>query len=400
MALRDQPYLPLYIQDIMTDEKLNECCAATHGIYIKGIMCLMHKSEQYGKILLKQKDKQSDNQIQNFAAKIQKHVPYSVTEIEAALFELLAEKVLYIDGDSLCQKRMIEDNRLSEIRAQAGKTGGEATKKVSRKVAKAKMKANRQAKDTANPENEIEVVNEDGIVIVLDQHGKTENYFLGAVPDDIRAMAAELKPVNCSDREFQDFIQTKLTDLGYQVTREAAARYTLDGEYHVDGFADLQASKDTIVVGVELDNRVITKESEAKIKFNYLAGCILLRDPKAENIVATFPATPMVETSTAKVYPFQTQEFIQQWTRWLEYRKKSKKPYKTEMSEKAALKWLGKYDEQTAIEMIEQSILNGYQGLFELKSNGTAKQTIGNKNNSHIIGLAEGFKDRGNSSGT
>ena len=46
MALRDQPYLPLYIHDIMVDEKLNECCAATHGIYIKGLMCLMHKSNQ------------------------------------------------------------------------------------------------------------------------------------------------------------------------------------------------------------------------------------------------------------------------------------------------------------------------------------------------------------------
>jgi len=55
MALRDQPYLPLYVQDIMTDEKLNECSAASHGIYIKGIMCLMHKSETYGKIMLKHK---------------------------------------------------------------------------------------------------------------------------------------------------------------------------------------------------------------------------------------------------------------------------------------------------------------------------------------------------------
>lgn len=25
MALRDQPYLPLYVQDFLTDEKLREC---------------------------------------------------------------------------------------------------------------------------------------------------------------------------------------------------------------------------------------------------------------------------------------------------------------------------------------------------------------------------------------
>ena len=70
MALRDQPYLPLYIQDIMTDEELNECSASTHGIYIKGIICLMHKSKAYGKILLKQKYKQNKSISLNFASQI------------------------------------------------------------------------------------------------------------------------------------------------------------------------------------------------------------------------------------------------------------------------------------------------------------------------------------------
>lgn len=354
MALRDQPYLPLYIQDIMTCEKLNECCAATHGIYIKGIMCLMHKSEQYGKILLKQKDKQSDNQIQNFATKIQKHVPYTVHEIEVALFELLAEKVLYLDGDALCQKRMIEDNRLSEIRSQAGKTGGETTQKVTRKVAKAKGKATRQAKSKANPENEI--VNEDGIVVVFDQHGKTENYFLGAVPDDLRVMASSLSPVNCNDQEFQYFIKEKIEDLGYQCSTEAPARYTLDGKYYVDGFADLQATKGDMAIGIELDNRVITRESEAKIKFNYLVGMILLRDPK-----------PAELKTNGIVYPFSSEQFVQQWSKWMSYRKEIGKPYRSKMSEEAALKMLANHDEKTAIEIVEQSIQNGWQGLFGLR---------------------------------
>lgn len=146
MALRDQPYIPLYIQDIMTDEKLNECSAASHGIYIKGIMCLMHKSEDYGKILLKQKDKQTDKQIKNFACKIAKHTPYSEEEIEATLIELLTEKVLFIEGDYLCQKRMIKDNYISEQRALAGTKGGLKTQKKEKnfasKFAKAKVKAN------------------------------------------------------------------------------------------------------------------------------------------------------------------------------------------------------------------------------------------------------------------
>ena len=62
MALRDQPYLPLYVQDYLTDEKLNNCSASSQGIYIK-IMCLFHKCDPYGGILLKQNDKQNDKPI-------------------------------------------------------------------------------------------------------------------------------------------------------------------------------------------------------------------------------------------------------------------------------------------------------------------------------------------------
>ena len=46
MSLRNQPYIPLYVQDFMTDERLNECSAAANGVYIR-LMCLMHKSEEY-----------------------------------------------------------------------------------------------------------------------------------------------------------------------------------------------------------------------------------------------------------------------------------------------------------------------------------------------------------------
>ena len=62
MALRNNPYLPLYIQDFMTDEKLAECSPHATGVYIR-IMCLLHKCEIYGKFLLNQNYKQSSNQI-------------------------------------------------------------------------------------------------------------------------------------------------------------------------------------------------------------------------------------------------------------------------------------------------------------------------------------------------
>lgn len=154
MALRDQPYLPLYIQDFLTDEKLLECSANAHGVYIR-LMCFMHKSEQYGTILLKQKDKQSDNQIENFCLKIAKKMPWPERVVMDALTELIDEKVLQIDGDLLFQKRMVRDCKLSEIRAAAGKKGGD------KNFAKAKSKASAKPKKQANTEYEIGNENED-----------------------------------------------------------------------------------------------------------------------------------------------------------------------------------------------------------------------------------------------
>lgn len=159
MALRDQPYLPLYVQDYLTDEKLNACCAATQGVYIK-IMCILHKSEDYGKILLKQKDQQNPQQIKNFAGKLAKLLPFTESEIESALTELIDERVMTIDGNTLFQKRMVKDGELSEKRAFAANRSVEKRSK-NEKFAIAKP----SAKPQANSENEDEYENEDVIEI-------------------------------------------------------------------------------------------------------------------------------------------------------------------------------------------------------------------------------------------
>lgn len=145
MALRDQPYLPLYVQDYLTDEKLNMCSPATQGVYIK-IMCLFHKSETYGGILLKQKDKQDKNICLNFALKFARLLPFTLLELTNAITELLDENVLQIDGDFLYQKRMVRDNKISEMRSKSGSKGGKNTqgriKEQKENFAKAKSEAN------------------------------------------------------------------------------------------------------------------------------------------------------------------------------------------------------------------------------------------------------------------
>jgi uncharacterized protein YdaU (DUF1376 family) len=155
MALRDQPYLPLYIQDFMTDEKLLECSASATGVYIR-IMCIMHKSSPYGTFLLKQKDKKTNKQILNFANKLAKSLPYKVDVILDGLTELLEEDCLQIDGDTLIQKRMFSDGELSLIRSKSGKLGSEIKEKNKGNFAIAKVQANSEIEYI----NEIDIDNE------------------------------------------------------------------------------------------------------------------------------------------------------------------------------------------------------------------------------------------------
>jgi hypothetical protein len=155
MALRDNPYLPLYVQDFLTDEKLNMCSPASQGIYIK-MMCLFHKSEPYGGILLKHNCQQNSSTCYDFAIKLAKLLPFDAQQIEDALKELIEEGVLTVKDNFLFQKRMVRDNEISNKRADAGREGGLAT---------AKHTANQSAKSIANTEYEneneydIEVVN-------------------------------------------------------------------------------------------------------------------------------------------------------------------------------------------------------------------------------------------------
>lgn len=123
MSLRNQPYIPLYIQDYLTDEKLNMCSWKTQGIYIK-ILCILHKQKEYGCILFKQNDKQNTNKVFYFASILIKNIPCSLEDMAEALDELIENEVLRLDEEKLYQKRMIKDNYISEQRSKAGKKGG------------------------------------------------------------------------------------------------------------------------------------------------------------------------------------------------------------------------------------------------------------------------------------
>jgi hypothetical protein len=69
--------------------------------------------------------------------------------------------------------------------------------------------------------------------------------------------------------------------------------------------------------------------------------------------------------------PFNTVEFTEAWTEWLEYKRlEFNFKYKSPQSMKAALKklyGLSNGNEETAIAIIQESMANGWKGFFELK---------------------------------
>lgn len=163
MAKRNDPFLPLYVNDFLSDEKLAECSAEATGVYIR-LMCLMHKSEVYGTILLKQKywqnSWQNDEFAKTFAKQLAKNLPYPPEVIYAGLTELLTEGVITAEGNSIVQKRMVKDAKISELRSKSGRMGAEARHGFAKGFAKAKVLANTENENRYNNESKIGGVGE------------------------------------------------------------------------------------------------------------------------------------------------------------------------------------------------------------------------------------------------
>jgi hypothetical protein len=75
------------------------------------------------------------------------------------------------------------------------------------------------------------------------------------------------------------------------------------------------------------------------------------------------------------IYPFNSERFYEAWNIWKQYKKEQFRfIYKGQISEQAALKSLAEmsfWTEETAIQMINQSIANGWRGIFQLKTKST-----------------------------
>ena len=187
MARKDKPYLSLYVQDFMSDEKLRECSAESVGVYIF-VMCVLHKSDTYGSMKIKDKYFCLDfaytfayDFASPCASMLVRHLPFSEEVIRNSLVELIKEGVLSIDTENniLYQKRMVNDGLLSEIRAEAGSKGGKISKRSSKDVSK--TQANTQANSQANTDIDIDNETDNDIDISLSLKDLKDKEIIGII---------------------------------------------------------------------------------------------------------------------------------------------------------------------------------------------------------------------------
>lgn len=112
------------------------------------------------------------------------------------------------------------------------------------------------------------------------------------------------------------------------------------------------------------------------------------------------PEKPQKKTEIAQkekneiIFPFDTEEFKTKWNHWKTYRKEQHGfSYKSSITEQQALITLSKLaemNEGVAIDMISQSINDGWKGLFKLKNNNNEKSSSSTKSKSNSQGQGSG----------
>lgn len=261
------PYLQLYVNDFADDEKLRMCSASSVGIYIF-LLCILHKSQDYGKLTLTQKNdspkvaqklpKRRPNVAQTsperkllgndtetlgrpkvaqkcteFAKKLSKLMPFSAKVIKSGLLELCQNGVVVIEGETLCQPRMVKDFQLSESRRKniskrwnnEKNESSETTDFVYTKTdTKPNTKYNTNAIQNTEDEYEYEYDNIYSIEKGVQGERKRSSFSPPSI-EEIKAYVSEKK--FCFDVErFYDFYQSKNWYIGKNKMKDwkAAAR--------------------------------------------------------------------------------------------------------------------------------------------------------------------------------
>lgn len=140
------PAFQFYPADWLNDIKLQSCSLAAQGLLIN-LMCIMHQSEPYGKLMING-HKPSIKDVSHLLRL--HHKTY-----QARLKELLLYGVLYEDENGVvCNKRMIKDEHIRQVRRDAGKLGGNPLLKQKDKQ-DSKQKSTPSSSVSSSPSNSI-----------------------------------------------------------------------------------------------------------------------------------------------------------------------------------------------------------------------------------------------------
>src|SRR5574344_791548 len=83
-SLSDMPYLQLYAQDFLSDEKLAKCSASATGVYIR-LLCILHKSKPYGTLRITELDKLNAEKYSNKICYNKNDKPVITTDITTVI---------------------------------------------------------------------------------------------------------------------------------------------------------------------------------------------------------------------------------------------------------------------------------------------------------------------------
>jgi hypothetical protein len=306
------PYIPLYTGDYIKDTR--DLSLEAKGAWSDMIL-FMWSTKSKGVLV---------GSIDDFSRRIGST---SAEQTARIITELTLKNVADVAKDNegliftVSCRRLVRESRISAVRTNAVQNRYKpGTKDV-------QSSYKEPAKSVQKPDNEYEIDNEvvSDVAVDPESHGKSENYFHGPVPSDLREYADKLEPSSLKSEAWQRQVRDEINAMGYECHIEVKCYYPDQDSVQVEGFIDLRARKEDVICCIELDNRVVTRDSLVKIQhyekqlpvghgWKY-SGMVLLRDPKPKesgkyNFDIPLSPKKLTTTSTQEVTREEIEEEI------------------------------------------------------------------------------------------
>ncbi len=188
-----------------------------------------------------------------------------------------------------------------------------------------------------------------------------------------RIMCEHMRNICISQRQLK-FITKKLNEEENEELLELLEE--VDGGYQIPWVAESIIKRRAYSESRRKNRLKKPKENKKNISLSYDSH--MENEIENENVIINEKGNEN-KKKVEIVFPFDTDRFMRTWEYWKEYRRdETGFKYKSHISEQASLKKLSelaKGNESDAVNIIFQSIENGWKGFFELKTQTNGKQT-------------------------